>query len=176
MKAIKKNIVLFAGVVGLSLGLTACGSHQHKTPSEVQNEQIQGRYDTNPYGNASGHSVVGQAEASSSAAANGLRNVFYFGFDEDSLTSQARSDLQAQANYLQGEGGVIRLEGHADEQGSRQYNMALGERRAQAVASYLRSLGVNASRFEIVSYGEEKPAATGGSERAHSLNRRVELK
>jgi peptidoglycan-associated lipoprotein len=70
----------------------------------------------------------------------------------------------------------VRLEGHADERGTREYNQALGARRANAVADYLVLQGVSRSRVETISYGEERPAATGSGESAWSKNRRVELK
>jgi len=101
--------------------------------------------------------------------------VFYFDFDKSELRAEVRSQLQEQASMLQNRSGVVRLEGHCDERGTREYNMALGERRAKAIANYLASLGVPSSQIETVSYGEEKPAAMGHDEGAWSLNRRVEL-
>jgi peptidoglycan-associated lipoprotein len=71
---------------------------------------------------------------------------------------------------------AVRLEGHADERGSREYNMALGEKRAKAVRDFLALQGVNAASLEAVSYGEERPVATGHEETAFSQNRRVEVK
>ena len=68
------------------------------------------------------------------------------------------------------------LEGHADERGSREYNLALGERRAKAIANYLILQGIDRSRIETVSYGEERPAALGSDEESWSRNRRVELR
>ena len=71
--------------------------------------------------------------------------------------------------------GLVRLEGHADERGTREYNLALGERRAKAVANYLAIQGVPRPQIEVISYGEEKPAALGQGESAWAQNRRVEL-
>lgn len=102
--------------------------------------------------------------------------VFYFEFDSSILTSEARSALTVHAEMLKDEPRSIRLEGHADERGSREYNMALGERRANAVRDYLVLQGVNGDLIETVSYGEEQPAAFGSYESAWSQNRRVELK
>ena len=105
-----------------------------------------------------------------------LESVFYFEYDQSSLTSAARAALDAQAAALRSGASSIRLEGHADERGSREYNLALGERRAKAVADYLAIQGVSRSRVEVVSYGEERPVSLRSDDSAYRLNRRVELK
>lgn len=104
-----------------------------------------------------------------------LESVFYFDFDQSTLRSEARAALLAQAAYLKANPRSIRLEGHADERGTREYNIALGERRALAVRDFLRFEGVN-SPIEVISYGEERPAVYGSGDDVWSLNRRVELK
>ncbi len=101
--------------------------------------------------------------------------VFYFEFDSALLTPEARSALLLHAENLKGSAMSVRLEGHADERGSREYNMALGERRANAVRDFLVLQGVSRSQLETVSYGEERPAEMGSSEYSWSKNRRVEL-
>lgn len=108
--------------------------------------------------------------------AEALDTVFYFGFDQSSLTAEARATLSAHAAKLQAAPRSVRLEGHTDERGTREYNMALGERRAKAVRDFLVLQGVDASQLETVSYGEEYPAVVGSNESAYSQNRRVELK
>jgi len=124
------------------------------------------------------------AEAAARAAAAEQRiaqaalntKVFYFDFDvsefrpadRDVLTFHAR-DLAANSNKR------IRLEGHADERGTREYNLALGERRAEGIQNYLIVNGASRSQIEIVSYGEERPADRGTNERAYQQNRRVEI-
>lgn len=105
-----------------------------------------------------------------------LETIFYFGFDQSTLNSATRAALDAQAAYLRSNALPVRLEGHADERGSREYNLALGERRAKAVADYLAIQGVSRSRIEVVSYGEEQPLSLGSNESSYSENRRVELK
>ena len=105
----------------------------------------------------------------------GLATVFYFEFDSAILSSEARVALSAHAEYIKDQSAEVRLEGHADERGSREYNMALGERRAKAVADYLKLQGVSASLIETVSYGEERPVMMGSSESSWAKNRRVEL-
>lgn len=104
-----------------------------------------------------------------------LATVFYFDFDQSTLTAATRALLTAHAADLKTFPRNIRLEGHADERGTREYNIALGERRANAIRDYLRSEGVS-SPIEVISFGEEKPVNSGGFEAAWSLNRRVELK
>jgi peptidoglycan-associated lipoprotein len=105
-----------------------------------------------------------------------LVSVFYFDFDQATLSSSTRGALDAQIAVLKNSGGDVRLEGHADERGTREYNMALGERRATAIADYLSVNGISRARVEAVSYGEERPLSEGSSEMAYSQNRRVELK
>lgn len=105
-----------------------------------------------------------------------LAKVFYFEFDQSLLNAEARAALTAHAERLKASPKAVRLEGHADERGSREYNMALGERRANAVRDFLVLQGVDGSMIETVSYGEERPAAMGSYEGAYSKNRRVELK
>ena len=110
-------------------------------------------------------------------AQNALRQtVFYFDFDvaefktedRDTLTFHAR-DLAANPNKR------VRLEGHADERGTREYNLALGERRANGILNYLIVNGASRSQIEVVSYGEERPAQSGQTESAYGRNRRVEI-
>ncbi|MFK8049456.1 MAG: peptidoglycan-associated lipoprotein Pal [Halioglobus sp.] len=103
-------------------------------------------------------------------------NVFYFEFDSSTLTAQAREALDAHAALLATNDRTVRLEGHTDERGTRDYNMALGERRANAVRDYLAGSGVANYRIESVSYGEEQPIAFGSGESNWTQNRRVELK
>lgn len=102
--------------------------------------------------------------------------VFYFDFDEAELGPNDRQTLLYHARDLAANPRKrIRLEGHADERGSREYNLALGERRASSVLDYLLVNGAARSQIDVVSYGEERPAASGDSERAHARNRRVEV-
>ncbi|WP_370584023.1 peptidoglycan-associated lipoprotein Pal [Motiliproteus sp. SC1-56] len=106
-----------------------------------------------------------------------LQTVFYFDFDRAVVKSEAFEALTAHAQYLlDNPSAKAVLEGHADERGTREYNMALGERRAKAVSRYLTVQGVPGQQIETVSYGEERPAVVGHSEAAWSENRRVELK
>ncbi len=101
-----------------------------------------------------------------------LKDVF-FATDEYDLTAEARETLAADADWLRKHPTVrILIEGHADERNTREYNLALGERRAAAAQHYLVSLGIDASRIRTISYGEERPFAVGHDEAAWQLNRR----
>ena len=105
-----------------------------------------------------------------------LRTVFYFDFDQAVVKQEGFSDLEAHAKYLSNNpGATVRLEGHADERGTREYNIALGEQRANAVARLLMVNGAGSNQIETISYGEEKPAMLGHTESEWALNRRVEL-
>lgn len=98
----------------------------------------------------------------------------YFAYDSDQIRSEFESVLNAHVRYLQSNGNArVVLQGHTDERGTREYNLALGERRANAVERFLNIQGVSPSQVEVVSYGEERPAARGQSEDAYAQNRRV---
>ncbi|MDY0131455.1 MAG: peptidoglycan-associated lipoprotein Pal [Desulforegulaceae bacterium] len=100
----------------------------------------------------------------------------YFGFDSSEITSKARAILEEKAAWLLENKDVkIILEGHCDERGTTQYNLALGERRAESVKTYLVALGVDGSRISTISYGEERPAVQGSGEDVWSKNRRAEF-
>lgn len=102
--------------------------------------------------------------------------VVYFDFDSSAIKSEYRRVVEAHANYLASRRGTtITLEGHADERGSREYNLALGERRALAVRRQMVLLGASASQIRSVSYGEERPVMEGHDEQSYAVNRRVEI-
>lgn len=104
------------------------------------------------------------------------RLVIYFDFDRSEIRSDFNDVLRAHGAFLADNGDrSVRLEGHADERGSREYNIGLGDQRAQAVRRVLMLQGASADQLVPVSYGEERPAALGSDENSYSLNRRVEL-
>jgi peptidoglycan-associated lipoprotein len=105
-----------------------------------------------------------------------LTSVVYFDFDKYDLTAESRAVLLAHSDKLKGASVSVRLEGHADERGSREYNMALGEKRANAVRDFLVTQGVSGSSLEVVSFGEEQPSVMGSDETSWAQNRRVEVK
>ncbi len=98
-----------------------------------------------------------------------------FGYDSSVLDAGTRGEIETAAACLRNSTDFVRVEGHCDDRGTTEYNLALGQRRADAVARYLVGLGVAPSRVQAVSYGEERPASGGSGESAWSLNRRVEI-
>jgi peptidoglycan-associated lipoprotein len=103
-------------------------------------------------------------------------NVVYFEFDSTALNDAGRKVIAAYGRYLAANPSVrVRLEGHTDERGSREYNVGLGERRAVAVQQQLLSAGASARQLSVTSFGEERPAATGSNASAWAKNRRVEI-
>ncbi len=104
------------------------------------------------------------------------QRVVYFGFDSDSIKPGDRDIIIAHAQYLSANSSEkVVLEGHADERGTREYNIALGERRANAVRQLMTLQGVASSQIDVVSFGEERPIAIGHDESAWGQNRRVEI-
>lgn len=115
-----------------------------------------------------------ELNGSSDDATAGPLQTIYFDFDSSALSGAARSTLEENANWLKASDNVdIQIEGHCDERGGHQYNLALGEKRARSVKDYLIALGVNESRVSIISYGKEKPNAFGHDDSAWSKNRRA---
>lgn len=101
-------------------------------------------------------------------------HIIYFGFDISTVSDEFAILLNAHAEYLNANSSVkVLIEGHADERGTPEYNIALGERRAKAVVTYLENMGVSAEQLSVVSYGEEKPMIKDRSENAFSKNRRA---
>jgi peptidoglycan-associated lipoprotein len=120
-----------------------------------------------------------QAEAAASAAQAALMDmsVFYFGFDQTTIKADSKNALIAHSQYLAANSSArVVLEGHADERGTVEYNIALGERRALSVSRFLQANGAAASQIETVSFGEERPQVMGHDSEAWSQNRRVEIK
>jgi len=110
---------------------------------------------------------------SDSNTAGGLQTVF-FAFDSSTLDSSAKSTMKGNAEFLKTNASVdIQVEGHCDERGGRQYNLALGERRAKAIRDYLVALGVTSKRLSVISYGNERPVAEGHDESSWGKNRRA---
>ncbi|GMQ95654.1 MAG: hypothetical protein BMS9Abin14_103 [Gammaproteobacteria bacterium] len=104
------------------------------------------------------------------------KRTVYFDYDQSIVLEQDRAILEAHAQYLsQNPGAAVTLEGHTDERGTREYNLALGERRATSVRQFMSLLGASGQQLRTVSYGEERPAARGNNEEAWAQNRRVEI-
>ena len=128
--------------------------------------------------NASGstNNGISQGAVTPGSAEDFQQNVgdrVFFGYDRYDLTAEAQSQLQKQAAWLaQYPAVTVTVEGHCDERGTREYNLALGERRANAVANYLTALGVDAGRLSVISYGKERPECTESNEGCWAQNRR----
>lgn len=106
--------------------------------------------------------------------AAGEMDIVYYGYDSFTLSDEARSALKKNADWMKANtNSRVQIEGHCDERGTVEYNMALGDRRANAAKAYLVRLGVAANRIETISYGKERPADMGHSESAWSKNRRA---
>ena len=126
---------------------------------------------------AEASSTEDNAQGGSSLDATMSGRVIYFEYDSSEVLPQYRSVVEENAAYLAGNPNVVAtLEGHADERGTREYNLALGERRALAVKSQMTLLGAGDNQIKVVSYGEERPALEGHDESAWSKNRRVEIR
>ena len=119
-----------------------------------------------------------EAAAKRNAAALAALNIqnIYFDFDKSNIRPDAREILKANSEiFLKNSDSKIVIEGHCDERGTAEYNMALGERRAQEAKQYLINLGIDASRMQTISYGKEKPLDTRSTEEAWSINRRAQF-
>lgn len=125
-------------------------------------------------GAGSGFGPGGQYGTDGGELAPNVGDRVFYGYDSSVLSSEAQATLKRQADWLQANPSInVVVEGHADERGTRAYNLALGERRATAARTYLVNLGVNPSRVTTVSYGKERPAELGSNESAWAKNRRA---
>jgi peptidoglycan-associated lipoprotein len=126
--------------------------------------------------NAAARAAAEAAEREAQRIRAALEERIFFDYDEDELRAEARRALDAKAQVLRDSPTIrLRIEGHADERGSTEYNIALGSRRASSVLTYLTGFGLPASRFDVASYGEERPLARGENEQAWGQNRRAEF-
>ncbi|MDG3087722.1 peptidoglycan-associated lipoprotein Pal [Vibrio hannami] len=159
------------------LAVTACSSSDEATDasSETTTNQQAGA------ANTTDTSVVTPMDADAQLSEQELKEqalrqnqTVFFAFDNATVSGDYEEMLAAHAAFLSKDPSItVQVEGHADERGTPEYNIALGERRAMAVSKYLQALGVQADQIEIVSYGEEKPLVLGQSEEAYAKNRRA---
>jgi peptidoglycan-associated lipoprotein len=159
-------------VVLTSLALTvSCGSKKKAADEAAPVGGQEGAaLDSNV--STSGNGVF-DAAGSDSGKISRLSTVNY-DYDSSTLSSDSRRRLAENAEWIKGNmKATVQIEGHCDSRGSVEYNLALGERRAKSVKNYLVSLGIDSKRLTIISYGEEKPIATGESEDAYAKNRRA---
>lgn len=161
-----------------ALTLAACGGGSNTLPSSGDSELAGGETGGGSRASTSGDAFSTRIGEEALGAEQQLLDelVVYFEFDRSEIRSEFNSMLAAHGRYLASNPNVqVRLEGHADERGSREYNIGLGERRAQAVRTILLLQGAQNSQLSTVSYGEERPAVFGSDEESYSLNRRVEI-
>ena len=148
---ILKNVFL---VFLLSFVLSACATQTKKVDSQIQGDVYTGT-DTVEY------------------LASGVPDRVFFATNESVLTTASRDTLRKQAAWLRKNSDItIVLEGHADERGTREYNLALGERRSNAAKDYLMTYGISSDRISVISYGKERPVDSGSNPLAWSKNRR----
>jgi len=168
----RNKILLSLTCLGL-LMLAACASTSTTKPG-VEDKSV-GAESTGAgaQGGVNGKALSG-AEKTAADLLNQRR--VHFAFDSSAIDDENRAIIEAHAKYLMANKNVkVVLEGHTDERGTREYNLALGERRAKAVERMMKVLGVSSDRIKTVSYGEEKPIAMGHDEAAWAQNRRVEI-
>ncbi len=171
-----RSLFSYTGVAGLLLAmalLNGCQSNKDKAPITPLGEATDQTTDTEP---ADSESLPGMdADKLFFQKVDGLSPI-YFGFDSSSLDTPALADVRAASDLLKTDPkAIVQIEGHADERGTQEYNLALGERRAQSVRNHLRTLGVSGDRIVTISYGEEMPAVSGSNEAAWAKNRRCEF-
>ncbi len=181
------NSTRWAVVIMLALGLAGCGGSDRTKGGNAGGATVEDRGISSDEMNDIDSAVttgIGDGDPYSSSALGNPNDpdgplsvrVIYFDYDSSNIRADFRGTIEAHAAYLAANPSVaINLEGHADERGSREYNLALGERRALAVRKQLVLLGASASQVNAVSYGEERPVTDGHNEESYALNRRVEI-
>lgn len=170
-----KNLTLHAVLVSVvATGLVGCGGKSKAKPTTVEApaaDTSRQPSETTPVDTA-----TSSTDLPATPAAVSLATVIGFEFDSSTLSDDARDKLQQNADWLREDPArTLVIEGHTDQTGTDEYNLALGERRARAMRDYLTRLGVPPARIKTISYGEERPAATGADEGAWAENRRGEI-
>jgi peptidoglycan-associated lipoprotein len=169
------KLLLAAASVALMAG---CASTKLDKPVEVEKKDVQTTTTTQQTNPDAGKSTVTTTDQSSKLNAPiTLDRVIYFDFDSYAVKDEFRPIVEAHAKLLKENSGAKEVaEGHTDERGGSEYNLALGQKRAEAVVQQMKVLGVGDSQLEAVSYGKERPAVDGHDEAAWAKNRRVELR
>jgi peptidoglycan-associated lipoprotein len=168
------------GGLVLAASLAACGSSVKLDEAPVEDRNTSSTGQTGQEGAGTGvdpRGVTGvQVPGMDTQQPEALSRIVYFDYDSFEVRSEYTGALEANARYLKANPNrKVSLEGHTDERGGREYNLALGQKRAEAVRRSLAVLGVPESQMEPVSFGEEKPAVMGVDEGSYAKNRRVEL-
>ncbi len=173
---------VWVGAIAAAALLSACSSVKldenagKPAPITDASTSTRGMADPNATATSNVNPVV-LTPNSDDALAGGLARVIYFDFDSYVVKDEFRGAIDGHAKRLTAnKGKKVIIEGHTDERGGREYNLALGQKRAEAVQKSLTLLGVSADQLEAVSYGEERPAVAGDSDEARAKNRRAEIK
>jgi peptidoglycan-associated lipoprotein len=164
-------------ILALTAALAACSSGVKLNDVPVEDKTASANSNSQPVTATSTVAPVVSSTASTQGVAPAGLNVVYFDYDSFTLKPEARAVLERNAAHLQANKQFkVQLEGHTDERGGREYNLALGQKRAETVRRALTLLGVSDAQLEAVSFGKEKPAANGSDEATFAKNRRVEIK
>ncbi len=164
-----RYFMIFAAV----LVVAACSSTDDESLMDDQMIVTDDGVSDAPLSTIYGEDLQGPSAGTQADLVTNVGDRIYFGTDRFDLSAEARSVLEAQATWLaQFPNLAITIEGHADERGTREYNLALGDRRANSVKSYLVALGVSPSQINAISFGKERPAVPGAGESAWAQNRR----
>lgn len=169
-----QKIVAFVFLLMFGLLLAGCGGNKGVKPeaAAVEDHSVTTSGTGQEYG-PNGQPLNGGSLSQAELLA---RKHVYFAFDSSTIDDENRAVVQAHAKYLVDHPSIkVTLDGNTDERGTREYNLALGERRAKSVAQLMTALGVAPGRITTISYGEEKPVALGHNESAWRLNRRVDI-
>jgi peptidoglycan-associated lipoprotein len=174
----QRNLLVLIAIIA-SAAVAGCSSHKPR-PQPQNTSATSSDSDQSSTSGAGNSSAVGSASANDeSAGPSGeqLKNrIIYFEFDSSDIKSEYNDLISAHGRYLASNPSRhVRIEGNTDERGSREYNIGLGERRAQAVRRALMLQGANESQITTVSYGEERPAVTGHTDEAWARNRRANI-
>jgi peptidoglycan-associated lipoprotein len=166
----------FLGLFAALALLTACETAPKESASGSGTGGSSGSTAPTSTSSGSGSTTTAPAGPVAGSAEEFKINVgdrIFFGLNKYNLSGEARATLEGQAAWLKNFSGVtIAVEGHCDERGTREYNLALGDRRANSVKDYLIALGINPGRIKTISYGKERPVALGSNDAAWSQNRR----
>lgn len=167
-----RRVIIVLGIAGV-LGLGGCAGKPPKPAPTAPSESTEGAQGA---GAASAAAGAADEEAAGPSAGLLATRLVYFDFDSAEIKGAGTDVVAAHAKYLAAHPATrVRLEGHTDERGSREYNIGLGERRAQSVRRALLLQGASDAQISTVSYGEERPAVPGHDEAAWAKNRRVEI-
>lgn len=162
---------LMTALTLITLALAGCGGQQGTKPSTSGEAQSTEGAQTS----GANQNAAPGGEAAPGAEAQ-LTKRIHFAFDSSAIDDANRAVVEANAKYLSAHPDAkVKLEGNTDERGTREYNLALGERRAQSVERMLKALGISGNRISTVSYGKERPISQGSNEAAWAQNRRVDF-